>query len=380
VNGQITKYRAHNAHNKREMAKDLTAASEKFYEKAAAQQKANDFATAALNGKTQQAVVASESALKKAGEFFDSKIVMLANTVTSNAVHAENEIERVTGVAHDVAKAAEGERKLIKDSIIALEADLNKALSRAISIGEAKAKAVEQRIAEHLKGVKRFLQVELSETTEEAADKVLRMIEGKRQSIADNYLSLKAYAVAGSDAIQEYVTKGQGKGLSAIGSLLTIIGGLGPVRAPDREGTGMGGEEIPTIFSGETINVKNVVSVVNGLVDEFTDAAGQVRMMWPMGLGKYLMDKLEISMLKKGVLQVNKVNGKAGNYVFVNGRSIGLSNKMKDFTKLAVRMATYEGVLAKLTAKIVLPKVVHHQEYTAPTGLMEGPNGWKGNR
>merc|ERR1712146_112496 len=199
--------------------------------------------------------------------------------------------------------------------------------------------------------------------------------------VADNYLSLKAYAVAGSDAIQEYVTKGQGKGLSSIGSLLTIIGGLGPVRAPDREGMGMGGEELPTIFSGDTINVKNVVSVVNGLVDEFTDAAGQVRMMWPMGLGKYLMDKLEISMLKKGVLQVDKVSGKAGNYVFVNGHAIGLSNKLKDFTKLAVRMSTYEGVLAKLTAKIVLPKAKPTpKEYTAPTGLMEGPNAWNGDR
>merc|ERR1712159_236811 len=34
-----------------------------------------------------------------------------------------------------------------------------------------------------------------------------------------------------------------------------------------------------------------------------------------MGLGKYLMDKLEESMTGKGVLQVDKVEGKSGNFV-----------------------------------------------------------------
>merc|ERR1712164_69668 len=176
-----------------------------------------------------------------------------------------------------------------------MEADLNKALNRAISIGEAKAKAVEQRIAGHLKNTKRFLQVELNESVERAADNVLKIMEGKRQKIADNYLSLKAYAVASADKVTDYVSKGQGRALSSIGDLLQTIGSLGPVKAKPAEGLGMGGDSLPEIFSG--------------------------------------------------------------NFVYINGRSVGLSNKLSDFASLAARMTTYESVLAKLTAHITAPKI-----------------------
>merc|ERR1712146_458410 len=222
----------------------------------------------------------------------------------------KNEFTRLTGVVNDYNAAAEADRELLKEETKALEADLNKALDRAISIGEAKAKAVEQRIAEHLKDTKRYLQVELNESVENAADNVFKIIEGKRQVIADNYLSLKAYAVSAVD------------------------------------GLGMGGDELPTIFSGEVVHVSGAVAAINGLVDEYTDACVDVRNRWPMGLGKSLLSKLEVSMADKGVLQVDKVEGKSGNYVFINGRSVGLSNKLSDFSELAAKMTTYESVLA----------------------------------
>jgi hypothetical protein len=90
-----------------------------------------------------------------------------------------------------------------------------------------------------------------------------------------------------------------------------------------------------------------------------------------MGLGKYLLDRLEISMTGKGVLQVDKVEGKSGNFVYINGRSVGLSNKMSDFSVLASRMSTYESILAKLTAKIEIPK--------KPVPFYAGPPEWEGN-
>merc|ERR1711998_490584 len=277
----------------------------------------------------------------------------------------------LTGVVHDYAKASAADRDLIKKETDMMETDMNKALDRAISIGEAEAKAVEQRIAEHLENTKRFLQVELNEQVEQAADNVLAIIEGKRQKIADNYLSFKAYAVSAADKVEDYVTQGKGRGLSSIGDLLVTIGSLGAVKAPAEEGTGMGGASIPAIFSGKSIKVSNAVGAINGLVNEFTTSAVQVRNRWPMGLGKYLMDKLEISMAEKGVLQVDKVEGKSGNFVFLNGRSVGLSNKMSDFTGLASRMTTYESVLAKLTAKIEVPK--------KPATVYAGPPEWPGN-
>merc|ERR1711918_82945 len=181
-----------------------------------------------------------------------------------------------------------------------------------------------------------------------------------------------AYAVSAVDKVGDYVIKGKGRGLSSIGDLLVTLGQLEAVHAPAEEGLGMGGDELPTIFSGETIH-GGAVAAINGLVNEFTEACVQVRERWPMGLGKYLLDKLEESMVDKGVLQVDKVEGEAGNFVFINGRSVGLSNKMSDFSTLATRMAVYESVLAKLTAKITPPQSEKEETISAP------PPEWQGN-
>merc|ERR1711871_943123 len=371
LNGELDKARAKNAHNRREMAKDLTGATKLFYEKLSDQQKAHQEGTDALNAATAEAAAASAADLKRAQEGFDSKIVMLTNTVAANAKHAEDEMTKLTGVVHNIADAAEKDRDNIRKETAAMEDDLNKALSRAISIGEAKAKAVEQRIAEHLKGTKRFLQVELSAQVERAADNVFNILEGKRQKIADNYLPSRAYAVAAADKVEDYVSKGQGRGMSSIGDLCLTVGPLGAVHAPAEEGVGMGGDELPAIFSGKTIKVSNAVGAINGLVNELTESASQVRNRWPMGLGKYLLERLEASMMDKGVLQVDKIEGKSGNFVFLNGRSVGLSNKMSDFGALAARMSTYESVLAKMTAKITVPK--------KPATVYAGPPEWPGN-
>merc|ERR1712054_759353 len=165
--------------------------------------------------------------------------------------------------------------------------------------------------------------------------------------------------------------KGEGRAMSSIGDLLETIGALGAVKAKPAEGLGMGGDVLPSIFSGDEIKVSNAVAAINGLVNEYTEACVQVRQRWPMGLGKYLMDKLEESMTDKGVLQVDKVEGKSGNFVYVNGRSVGLSNKLSDFSSLASRMTMYESVLAKMTSKITAPK--HPAEFEAP------PPEWQGN-
>jgi len=369
--GKIDKARAKNAAHKREMAKDLTEATEKFYEKLSSQQKADIAASEKLDAATAAAKIASANALKRAKKNWQSKIIMLTNTVTANAKKAADGLAHISGVVHNYAKASKKDRELIKEETKVLEKDLNKAVERAISIGEAKAKAVEQRIAEHLKNTKRFLQVELNEQVERAADAVYKTIEGKRQKVADNYLSLKAYAVAAADKVEDAVSKGKGKALSSIGDLLVNVGAMGAVHAKAEEGLGMGGSELPEIFSGKTVKVSNAVAAINGLVNEYTDACIQVRNRWPMGLGKYLLDRLEDSMLNKGVLQVDKVEGKAGNFVFMNARSVGLSNKLGAFTELAARMTNYESVLAKMTAKITAPK--------KKSKFYAGPPEWRGN-
>merc|ERR1712006_20038 len=138
---------------------------------------------------------------------------------------------------------------------------------------------------------------------------------------------------------------GKGRALSSIGDLLGTVAGMGAVHAKPAVGLGMGGSTIPQIFSGDEIKVSNAVAAINGLVNESTTG--------------------------KGVLQVDKVEGKSGNFVYVNGRSVGLSNKLSDFAELASRMTTYESVLAKLTSKITAPK--KPAEFEAP------PPDWEGN-
>merc|ERR1719261_396376 len=200
----IDELRSKNAANRREMASDLSKATEEFSGKLAAQKKAQDAAHASLTSSIGAATAKSASELKAAQEMFDSKITMLTNTVVANHKHAQAGIEKLTGVVADTKKANAADRELIRAETKAAEADLQKALDRAISIGEARAKATEQRIAEHLKNTKRYLQVELIEQAEKAADNVFNILQGKRQFIADNYLSLKAYAIAAADKIQDY--------------------------------------------------------------------------------------------------------------------------------------------------------------------------------
>merc|ERR1711998_230626 len=365
--------RARNNRNRIEMAKDLTQATKAVYEKMASVQKAQMAASGALSAATSAAATATSNSLKRAKKMFATKIGMLTNVVAANAKRAERDLTALTGVVHNIAKANAADRSLIRAQTAAMEADLNKAVTRAIQIGEAKAKAVEQRIAAHLKSSKRFLQVELSNQCESAADNVFKIISGKRQKIADNYLSFKAYAVSAVDKVTDYTAKGKGRNLSSIGDLMMTVGALASVKAPKAEGLGVGGKILPPVFSGKNIKVKGAVAKINGLVNEYATSAAQVRARWPMGLGKYLLDKLQVSMEGKGVLQVDKVSGKAGNFVYVNGRSVGLSNKLNDFATLASRMSVYEAVLAKLTSRLTVgPK-------TAAKKFAAKPPEWQGN-
>merc|ERR1712139_159331 len=137
---KLDKARARNAHNRRAMAKDLTDATELFYEKLSDQQKAHSEGTDALNAATAAASAAAAAELKRSQDNFDSGIVMLTNLVASNAKHAESQMSKLTGVVHNIGEAAEKDRDNIRKETAAMEADLNKALSRAIAIGEAKSR------------------------------------------------------------------------------------------------------------------------------------------------------------------------------------------------------------------------------------------------
>merc|ERR1712224_968652 len=341
--GKIAKLRARNARNSAQMASDLKSATKKLYSKMADMQKYNAKTAKKLNAATTAAATASRNALKRAQKGFATKMAMLTSVIAANAKRAQRATQKLTGVASNINKANKAARKNIRAQTSAMQADMNKRIVSAITTGEALGKAVQQRLTSNLKSSVRSMRVELAEGLDRAADHVLRTVSGKRHKMADNYLSLKAYS-----------------------------GAPGAAHAVKAQGLGMGGNKIRSVFSAKTVKVSNSLAAVNGLVNEYAGSCKLVRARWPMGLGKYLMDKLEISMLSKGVLQVDKISGKKGNFVYINGRSVGLSNKLNDFASLAAKMSVYEAVLAKLTAK--LPTTTKGQKV-----LKVLPPQWQGN-
>merc|ERR1711968_4128 len=364
--GQIVKIRSKAAANSIEAARDLTAATKSMYETlSGVQLKAmyeNKLSAKAIQ-KYETEAAGEIAAAKKA---FGTKLNQLTNVVASNAKKVERGFEVLTGVIRSEKAAAKADRELIKKQNDAMKMDMQKRISRAIQHGEAQAKRVAENARQSLAGMKKAMLIEISEKVESTADELFKSIQGNHQKLADNYLSLKAYAVTSKSALRDYVTKGKGKNLSSLGDLLMTIGALSAVKEPKAEGIGFGTDTIPAVFTGEKILLhdKGAVSKINGLVNEYTQATNAVRMRWPMGLGKYLLSKLEESMLEKGVLQVDKVEGMSGNFVFINGHAVGLSNKLNDFESLAVRMNKYEAGLAKLTASLSgkVHKMVHKKK------------------
>merc|ERR1719271_1948398 len=195
--------------------------------------------------------------------------------------------------------------------------DMTRAIARSVQIGEARAKAVEAQAMSNIKKTVAGLRTLASEKIEAMANKVFATVQQNRQKVADNYLSLKAYAGTAADKINDY-----------------------------------GAKEIPMIFSAKKITVKNPVTKINWLVDEYIKLLNEVQQRWPIGLGKYLLSKVEGNMQTRGVLEVDRVAGKAGNFVFINAHSVGLSSKLSDFEGLAVRMTRYQSTLAKMTGKM----------------------------
>merc|ERR1740130_1875375 len=349
--GKIASIRSEAAADSLAAKKDLTKKTTKMYEAMADAQKENLYRneeSARKIGTYSKTSLAGIAATKKE---FNGQLDNLANTIAANHKKVEKQFEVLTGVVRDYKSAGKKDRKLIREQNKTLNDNMEKAITTAIQIGEARAKRVADEARTNLAGEKKALLEEITNTVEDYADKLFKTIQGNHGKIADNYLSLKAYAVTASDKVVEYVGKGKGRNLSSLGDLLVNVAGLSSVKPGKAEGLSPS-STLTTPFSGDKVKVKNSVNKINGLVNEFVTVANGVRERWPMGLGKYLLEKTNNAMSEKGVLQVDKVDGKSGNWVFLNGHAVGLSNKLNDFEGLAVRMGAYESTLAKLTATL----------------------------
>jgi len=369
----LKKLRSEQAGTLLQFKQDLTASTEAVYEKLAKDNAAQEAALSGMKGDLATATATTAKALADAKDVFTSRTITLENAITANAKHFEDGLTHLTGVAMHFKEAAAEDRgniRMMRDSMVA---DLNKNIARAIQLGEAKIKAVEEDANLNIATERKALLTTISSSVENMADNVFKVSQENRQKIADNYLSLKAYAATAADLIVDYLQKGKGRNLSSVGDLLQTVAAASDVKTPMAEGMGFGGDTLPMIFSGKTVKVDNSVSKINGLVDEYISTLAQVKARWPLGLGKYLLAKLEIAMAKAGALEVDKIEGKSGNYVFINAHAVGLSSKLSDFEGLAVRMASYESKLAGLTGHLSGKKTAGQGQTNVP------PPEWQGN-
>merc|ERR1712100_683444 len=350
---------------------DLSKATSALYGKLAKDEVDQNFAMDKLNSNLAESQAAAAESLKQSKELFASKLTTLTNAVTANQASFKEGLAKVTGLHADWEKDSEEDRAAVRKARDGMVADLHKNIVRAIEVGEARMKQVESTAMANIETEKKALLTTISESVENMADNVFALVQGNRQKIADNYLSLKAYSATAADKIEDYLAKGKGRNLSSIGDLLKTVAGLSDVKVTASTGEGMGGGKLTNLFSDKEVKVDDSVSKINGLVNEYVSTVGQVKLRWPLGLGKYLISKLEVAMQGTGALEVDKVSDKAGNFVFINAHAVGLSSKLSDFQSLAVRMSAYEHNLAGQTSALPTTKTA--------AKITIGPPQWQGN-
>jgi len=371
--GSLTKLRSKMAADRRQAAEDLTKASKALYGAVSTFEEKQQEVHTGLQATLGAAKMGVAEKRNRAKKDFEAKLMTLTNVVSANNVKYEVGINRLTGVAHSWKIATGEDRKLLRDQIGAMEKDLNKAIVKAIQIGEAKAKGVQERALEHTSTVKKVLTGEIAEKVEVMADDVFRAVLENRGKIADNYLAFKGYCGANAGDIIDYVQKNNGRGLFSLGDLLTTVAAMSVVHTTAAEGMGMGGDKVMPIFGGDNLKVSSKLSKTNGLVDEWSEAMQMVRTRWPYGIGHYLLSKVQYAMQNEGMLTVGSVADKDGQYVYVNGHAIGLSNKLDTLTSLAASAKDYQGMLKKLTTDLPKKKKVAKKEYFVPG------KEWQGN-
>merc|ERR1711966_479542 len=369
ANEEITKPRSYMAKLRREAAKDLTSATEKLYLKLNQDQQEQTAALAELTTTLETAKASTAAALKKAEETFHTKFEIIVDTESANHKKYEAELEKVTGVAHDWKVSSAKDRELIKMEAKVMNNDLNKAIVRAISLGEAKAKSVLEHSTSNIDSVQRALSQEIAEQVEAMADNVVKTVRSNRAKIAQNFLSVKGYTAAAKGSIEGMIQKGGlSKGaLSSIGDFLYAVSIVSDVKTKPSEGIAAGSGAIAAPFSGDLIPEVPEINKVNGLVDEYMNIYSQCQMRWPYGLGKYLLEKLSHSMTKDGVLTVGAKEGKDGQFVYMSAKSVGLSSKMALFSDIGARVHHYQDAPAKLPKKAIV------QPLSVP------PPEWQGN-
>jgi len=372
----LAKVRANAAHMRLAEAMDLSHATKGFYWKTLKMTLVLKKAKKGRANKAKKIAVAGQ--LKLAKRSFAVNLNLFANQIVANAQVTARKIARLTGVTQRT-KVSGAEHANVRRQQRALAIDLNRSLVRAIQIGESKAKAAADRAVAIMKEASFALKNSVSQKVERQSDKEFAAVNSHRQRIADNYLSMKAYCVAAKGKLAEYnLAKYKSKSVNAlvsIGDFCMSVAKLASVAPRQAYGIGLGRHKVMPLFGSKKFTVAASLKKVNGLVNEYMRVVTQVRNRWGMGIGKYLLKKLQNSIQGKGCLEISRVGVARRNHkVFINSRAVGLSNKVADFKRLAVTMVTYEKTLAMLTTMLAKRAV---KKVSKPFQVR--PPEWNGN-
>merc|ERR1711871_1448920 len=379
ANSKLTALRAKQAQLSTDYAQELTAATTGLYAKLKQDKLEQVSAMEGLTKDLGVAKVSTSQQLKELEEDFKVAFTGLSGVVSSNHASYERGMEEITGVVFDYKAAADADRALIREEQRVMNNDLNKRIAHAIMLGEAKAKEVLETASANVDAMKRSLVSDIGQKVEHMANTVLDAVLEDRQTIANNYLSLKGYAGAAQDKIIDYVQKGQGKGLGSMGDLLQAVAIAADIKTKPTLGISAGAGEIMPAFGGSIVPDVADVSKVNGLADEYFQVKGNVDLAYPYGLGKYLLGKFSEAMAKGGVLSVGEKGDNAGQWVMINSEAVGLSSSMEAFEDIAIRVHHYQDFLAKMSADVpeISPATGKHKPYfVAPFDTKDG--AWPG--
>merc|ERR1712167_22758 len=138
---KLAKIRAQAAANSLSARRDLTKATSKLYTKLERIQAEQQATNKAIGTSIKTYAAKAGAAVASAKKSFGARLSTLTNVVAANHAKVERGFTVLTGVVRNYKKQGKADRALIRAQNKALNADTQKAIVRAIQIGEARAKA-----------------------------------------------------------------------------------------------------------------------------------------------------------------------------------------------------------------------------------------------
>jgi hypothetical protein len=255
----------------------------------------------------------------------------------------------------------------------ALMADMQSAVTLALQVGEAQAKAKAERSPQRGNPLLEIRQQAVSMRVERRAEEWWRKMEATRRVVARNYLQLKAYVSVAHKMAFALMSKSD-VGLMSLGDLMMALHQRVKAHPKAAVGMGMGSKKLAPLLSGSHTVLRDTVGNINGVVNEYSIVMASLRGRWKMGIGHYVLDQLDQSMHKRGVLRVRRALGAADlpKKVTISPQAVGLEDQLEVLKTYAVNFDTFQSALRKSAHK-VSSKSKMALRFMAP------PPQWQGN-